>query len=289
MVASDRYHFFGDFMINDFNRIIGYVGFGPVGKSCHSVFKNNCESIIVDPKSSEITLSQMIDKNPGLVFVSLPAPTLASGRVDYSLVFQTLLDLSEKKFPGIVVVKSTLTPDIVVEMFNQFESRIKLVFSPEFITEKNWKSDAQFPDQIILSGHYAACDTLKYIYIWHSNVDRAESRIRITHYFDAAMAKYAINCFLALKVSFFNQIYDIYKEKLQSFDEYTWQEFSSLVSADKRIGTSHISVPGPDGHFGYGGRCFPKDVKAFIEYAGQDTLPILKEAEIYNLKRRMQG
>ena len=74
----------------------------------------------------------------------------------------------------------------------------------------------------------------------------------------AAFAKYVENTFLATKVTFFNEMYNIYKGmEFEDFDVMV-----EAISIDPRIGLSHTQVPGPDGKFGYGGHCLPKDVAA---------------------------
>ena len=281
--------FFGDFMSFTFNRIIGYIGHGTVGKSCSEIFKFNCQSVIVDPAHSALDIQGMINFTPDLVFISLPAPTLGSGKVDYSLIFEALNTLRDNEFKGIVVVKSTLTPDIVCEMFNLFEQDIRLVYSPEFITEKNWQTDVKCPSMILFSGNYRACLDLRTIYERHSSVDRPGNRIRIVDYVDAAMIKYTINTFLSLKVAFFNQIHQVYSDFAGGeIRPDTWNDFIAILTVDDRMGKTHMSVPGDDGKYGYGGRCFPKDVKAFLEFGKEENLSILKEADLYNLKRRLQ-
>jgi len=76
------------------------------------------------------------------------------------------------------------------------------------------------------------------------------------------MVKYFTNCFLALKVSFANEMFEITENLNLDYDKVV--EYATL---DKRLGKSHWAVPGPDGDFGYGGHCFPKDVKALIKLA----------------------
>ena len=74
----------------------------------------------------------------------------------------------------------------------------------------------------------------------------------------AAFAKYVENTFLATKVTFFNEMYQIYNEiGFEGFDQMV-----DAISIDPRIGRSHTQVPGPDGKFGYGGHCLPKDMAA---------------------------
>ena len=83
------------------------------------------------------------------------------------------------------------------------------------------------------------------------------------------MVKYVTNAFLATKVSFANEMYEIC-EKL----DIDYDKVIEYVLHDERLGKSHWAVPGPDGDFGYGGHCFPKDVKALIKVAiDNDILP----------------
>ena len=76
------------------------------------------------------------------------------------------------------------------------------------------------------------------------------------------MVKYFLNSFLATKVSFANEMYQIC-DKL----DIDYDKVIEYAKYDDRLGKSHLNVPGPDGDFGYGGHCFPKDVKALIEVA----------------------
>ena len=76
----------------------------------------------------------------------------------------------------------------------------------------------------------------------------------------AEMIKYFTNSFLATKVSFANEMYDLCLKLNLDYDKVV--EYSVL---DKRIGNSHLNVPGPDGDLGFGGHCFPKDLSALIK------------------------
>ena len=76
------------------------------------------------------------------------------------------------------------------------------------------------------------------------------------------MVKYFTNCFLATKVSFANEMYQICNGL-----EIDYDKVIEYTQYDRRIGDTHLEVPGPDGDFGYGGHCFPKDVRALINVA----------------------
>ena len=83
----------------------------------------------------------------------------------------------------------------------------------------------------------------------------------------AAFAKYVENTFLATKVTFWNQMYQIY-------NDLGYKDFDAMVDAisvDPRIGKSHSQVPGPDGKFGFGGHCLPKDTNALLRMSSKNT------------------
>jgi UDPglucose 6-dehydrogenase len=101
---------------------------------------------------------------------------------------------------------------------------------------------------------------------------------------EACTVKYAINSFLATKVTFFNQLLDICDANGSDFSI-----VRQIITHDTRIGNSHTLVPGINGERGFGGHCFPKDTEAFIRYARTtlDTpFDLLESAVEYNKKVR---
>ena len=90
-----------------------------------------------------------------------------------------------------------------------------------------------------------------------------------------------------MKVILFNEI----KSVFDNFDSNNdWLSFINALSKDKRIGDSHMSVPGPDGKYGFGGPCFPKDVSAIIEYSRElgSELSLLNKANAINISIRAE-
>ena len=95
---------------------------------------------------------------------------------------------------------------------------------------------------------------------------------------EAEITKYAHNVFGALKVTYFNGIYDICKKNNLDYDK-----VREGVLLSGYINAPHTQVPGPDGKFGYGGKCFPKDVNAFTELlSGYPIYEILKPLKSLN-------
>jgi UDPglucose 6-dehydrogenase len=277
---------------------IGFIGYGFVGQACHRAFKHNTEAIIIDPKHSETTWNEFAMWQPRLTFVSLPAPTLEDGSVDAAAIYAVFQQLADIKYDGLVVLKSTLPPDIVHDLYVKFghakifnkTGPLKYIYSPEFLREANWEKDAVEPVMMILAGEFLECKEVEEIYKNHSHIGRY-TRFFFVDYKEAAFAKYAINTFLATKVVFMNQLYQLYADMYgkSPIHPETWQAMMDMLSADTRFGHSHLQVPGPDGNFGYGGTCFPKDVKAFVGCDKNERLTILREVEHANTQIRLTG
>ena len=132
---------------------------------------------------------------------------------------------------------------------------MNLVFNPEFLTEANAVEDFNNQSRIILGGPRPATTELRRLYskvFPKAHIIKTDS----TH---AEMVKYLTNSFLATKVSFANEIYQICDKLKVDYDKVV--EYATL---DDRLGKSHWQVPGHDGDFGFGGHCLPKDLSALI-------------------------
>ena len=117
---------------------------------------------------------------------------------------------------------------------------------PEFLTERTAYEDF-CKQRIIFCGEI---ELLKQIF-------KGKEYEEMTS-LEAEIAKYAHNVFGALKVTFFNGIYELAKDRACDYDKI---QKGFLLS--EYINDTHTYIPGPDGKFGYGGKCFPKDVRAF--------------------------
>lgn len=276
---------------------LGFIGYGFVGKSCHLAFKHNSDAYIVDPKYFSLTIDQLIEIDPKMIFVAINAPTLDDRLVDASAIYTVFSQLAQAKYGGIVVLKSTLPPEIVEDLYVEFghsavmakEGPLRYVYSPEFLREEHWEEDALNPRMIILAGDYNDCREIQSYYEKHSHIRL--TRFQFVDYKEASLIKYTINTFLANKVTFMNQIYQLYSDVYggHRLHPETWAEFTHILTVDPRMGISHMNVPGNDGQFGYGGTCFPKDVKAMIGFDVNNRLSVLRESELANTKIRLTG
>ena len=133
-----------------------------------------------------------------------------------------------------------------------------MVFNPEFLTERSAKFDFINQSRYIIGGDKKS--TEKVGELFKKRFGQSISIIQ-TNYNTSEMIKYMCNCFFATKVSFLNEM-----RLVADKSNVNWDLAIEGFIRDGRIGHSHLQVPGPDGKFGFGGSCFPKDVRAMISF-----------------------
>ena len=237
---------------------LGIVGHGFVGKATDWGFNKSIDKFIVDPLLNT-SVSDLKEFNPEIVFICVPTPMSDDGSQDSSIIENVIEELILNCPNAIKVVKSTVLPSIL-EKLHKLDT--KLVYNPEFLREKHANLDFQESEMIIFGGDRNISTKVSNAYLKHSRCKTKEHIF--TDLKTASLIKYSINTFLASKVIFFNELHSIY-EKLEVKD--SWESIVNVISKDKRIGDSHMNVPGHDGRKGFGGACFPKDSLALIKYA----------------------
>ena len=155
----------------------------------------------------------------------------------------------------IVAIKSTIPPGTTNRLNKECE-HISVIFNPEFLTEANFIEDFRNQSRIIIGGERPATTKLRQVY----SLAFPDATIVKTGSKTAEMVKYMTNTFLATKVSFANEMYEICERLGIDYDKVV-----EYAIYDERLGKSHWAVPGPDGKMGFGGSCFPKDINALIE------------------------
>lgn len=242
---------------------IAIIGHGFVGKAVEHGFKQN-NLFIIDPQLGTDT-SLILDKHLDAVFICVPTPMGEDGKIDASIVLKVIDEL--KDLNTILVLKSTVTPDIVGEIAAKVKN---FVYNPEFLTERNALNDFEFPFMNVYGGDVRYTTALEYIYKNYTICKDAPSHHMSA--VEASFTKYAVNSFLFTKVVFWNQFSEL-------CDQYSadYSKIQKAIGADARIGMSHTTVPGHDGRKGSSGPCFGKDVPALINFSDK-TLIILREA-----------
>ena len=243
---------------------IGIIGQGFVGTAVKEGLKQfyEIDTFDLDKTKRDVDyIEDIIDRN-NIIFVCLPTPMKKDGSCDTSIVENTVMELDNLALTRqcsnrIVVVKSTIPPG-TTEKLNDECKHIQIVFNPEFLTEANSINDFKNQNRIIIGGLRPASTKVRQLFYKafpKAHIIKTSSTI-------AEMVKYMTNTFLATKVSFANEIFEICNRLGIDYDKVT-----EYATHDERLGKSHWSVPGPDGHYGFGGSCFPKDINALISVA----------------------
>ena len=249
------------------------AGHGFVGKAVANSLRSKHEIVIVDPKYTTDEIKQHHDAD-GLI-ICVPTPTTENNVCDASII-ASILDHVPIFMP--VLIKSTVTPGIA-EGLEEIYTEHSIVYSPEFLRANSAERDFINQKYMVLGGEDPEC-------FWQDLFQTTLPNCNLIFNCsakEACLIKYASNSFLALKTSYFNQIFDICLNNGMEFDV-----VRQILAYDKRIGSDHTLVPGPDGERGWGGHCFPKDTAAFIQWSNTvgQTISILEEAVNYNRQIR---
>lgn len=243
-------------------RKIGIVGNGFVGSAVAHGFGLHSEIMIydADPNRSQNSLDSVVN-NCEFIFIGVPTPMSieTGGTLDLSImddVFDKINDVWSQDSNPIFIVKSTVVPGSVEKYVAKYP-KMRIVFNPEFLTERSARLDFINASRIVLGGAKNDVDDVENLY----RERFPYTKIIKTDHKTAQFIKYMCNCFFATKVSFMNEM----KQASDAFG-CTWNDIMDGFVSDGRIGNSHLDVPGHDGSLGFGGKCFPKDINAFIGF-----------------------
>jgi UDPglucose 6-dehydrogenase len=264
----------------------GYVGL--VSGTCFAEIGHDVTCIDIDPKKIETLkagkspiyepgLTELLERNikagrvhfslnyesvkeAKAIFLAVGTPSADDGRADLTYLRKAAIEVAKNiSDDAIIVIKSTVpvgtNTEIKKIISENTKKKFHLVNNPEFLKEGSAVEDFMRPDRVII-GHqdeYA----MKAMEELYAPLVRQGNPIFGMSNLSAEMSKYAANCFLATKISFINEI-----ARLCDATSADIEEVRKGISSDKRIG-HHFLYPGP----GYGGSCFPKDVKALIATA----------------------
>lgn len=254
---------------------VGLIGHGYVGKAVEAFFDGHVKKVVVyDKAKPELSTLKDVVSSAEVIFVCVPTPMKKDGSCFTGIVENVFADiqnaareLGRSQDSFIVIHKSTVKPGFTEEMQLRFPN-MRIVYSPEFLTEKNSINDFKETNRIILGGD--AEDTLVVFKYFEGAIpERIANDRTVILQCDptvAEMVKLYTNGILMTKVLFSNEIYQIC-QKLGI----EYEEVRVLANLDHRIGAGHTKVPGHDGQLGAGGHCFPKDInnlRAFCREIG---------------------
>ena len=239
---------------------VGIIGNGFVGSAIMHGFVLHVDDIMIydkDKKRSTHSISDVANKSD-VIFICVPTPMFESGECDLSIVESVTEELSKYDCIGkkVIVIKSTVVPGTTEALAKKYP-HMNFVFNPEFLTERKARLDFINTSRIVLgSNNILANNIVEKLY----RLRFPFTKIIKTDFGTAQLIKYMCNCFFATKVSFMNEMHQI----CNAIDG-DWNKALEGFITDGRIGNSHVDVPGHDGDFGFGGKCFPKDLNAMIK------------------------
>lgn len=242
---------------------IGIIGNGFVGKATKLLECFEISTIVYDIRPEacqplETTLEDI--NNCDLVFFCLPTPLNHNGMCYTKILEHSINTISNPH----KIVRSTVPID--------FCKTHKCNFMPEFLTELNWRDDfINNQEWIIGTDNNDAVFKNKIITLFHLAEQYGainSNRVYFTTTSEAACIKLFKNTFLSSKVSLMNEYYDICKKKNINYNNVV-----KLMALDKRIGTTHMNVPGYNNIRGFGGTCFPKDTHSLYSQFQEEDIP----------------
>jgi len=260
---------------------MGLIGNGFVGNAIYENLKQRYEFFVFDlnPERKTCDSVREVCENANIIFVALPTPMRPDGSCDLSIIFSVMKEINLNYRNNVVVLKSTVVPGTCDTIRAQYP-QMRIVFSPEFLTERNFIQDFKNSNRMIFGGNSndteACVEAVKEVF---PNKIYVQTELKT-----AEMVKYFINTFLATKVSFANEI-----KQICDSANINYYRVMQLALLDDRLGQSHLRVPGPDNSLGFGGTCFPKDINALMNFAKSNSInpTVLQAAWEKNLEVRL--
>ena len=240
---------------------VGVIGNGFVGEAISFAFSSVANMYIYDTDSSRCLNDIESVHKCDFVFVCVPTPMFQDGSQDLSYVESAFEKATDRP---IYILKSTVLPGTTKKLSEQYPN-FKIIFSPEFLTERTAKLDMLTQSRIVLGGELLLTDKAKTLFNKRfkiKNIIQTDSKT-------AELIKYMNNTFFATKVSIMNE-FKLLCDKIGG----NWEDALKGFVSDGRIGDSHLNVPGHDGKLGYGGTCFPKDVNALISFSKKHNISL---------------
>lgn len=265
---------------------IAIVGYGFVGKAVEHGFDIYSNQIyLVDPLVGKDIPTMFKEFEPEIIFICVPTPMGDNGVINSSIIETVMSEIYDHttnvEHKPLVIIKSTITPDIAKKLCASYP---RTAYVPEFMRERHAFDDF-VNHQMLVIGSESTYDSTEIQDLFENHSKCVRCAVHYVKPEIASMIKYTLNTFLATKVLFFNELYDVFGQLgiSDSFDKFT-----DIISNDARIGPSHMQVPGPDGRFGFGGACFAKDTAAFIRFSENIDKPmtLLKHAVLKNIEYR---
>ena len=235
---------------------IGIIGYGIVGQAVQYGF-SRYNIYIYDKYKNYESLEDVVVKSD-YIFICLPTPVKANeSGIDLAIMDDNIKKIAKltNGTDKIIIIKSTIVPGTTGRYSKKYPKTI-FAFNPEFLRESSFLQDFINSDRIVVGAKND--QVFRKISSLYQSIMPA-TPIFYTDPTTAEMVKYMANCYLATKIIFANEMYDICKRL-----KIKYEEVKKMVTADSRIKDTHLDVTTLRG---FGGKCFPKDLLALKHLA----------------------
>lgn len=256
---------------------IGIVGYGIVGQALAYGFARH-KIYFYDKYKKSLTLAEVV-KQSEFIFICLPTPMKHNeSGIDLAIINQTVADLARftNGTDKIIVIKSTVTPGTTMALAKKYP-RCHFAFNPEFLTEANYLEDFVNADRTIV-GATNDLVSRRLVVLYRERFPKM--KIFQTDPTTAELVKYMANTYLATKVIFANQIYDLCQTLGVNYEE-----VKKMVVADHRIYNSHLDITTERG---FGGKCFPKDTVALLGLAKKLKVDLSLLEKVWRINKKIR-
>jgi len=240
--------------------LLGVAGLGVVGGAVCTGFTKRGWTVKGYDKYKNGGMGSTADLlDCDIVFLCLP--TLFSeekGQYDHSAINEVVTSLSQSHYKGLVVLKSTVEPGTTQALSERFPN-LDIAHNPEFLTARTAADDFEAQPHIVC-GKTSSCDGDKFeslVSLYRSGWP--DSTLSCCMSNESEACKSFGNCFYAAKVLVFNEYFLLCQKMGINFEQVV-----ELMLLQGWVDPHHTKVPGPDGHMGFGGMCFPKDTSALL-------------------------
>ncbi len=243
---------------------IGIIGYGVVGKAVALTLSKAYDLVRYD-KYAKLDLFKDL-KDCKIIFVTVPTPfDCETNCVDESAILESLDKLQKINYNSIVIIKSTLPPGYSDRYAEEYD--FTMVFNPEFLRESTTPNEDFANQETVVIGTENATvfSSVKEMY---QKALQPSAKYYHTSLAEAEMIKCAQNTMLASRVALANMIYDACEQNEINYNKVRELAFDKF----KILGPHMVQVPGPDGRRGFGGKCLPKDIRAFSTVQDSDLL-----------------
>jgi UDPglucose 6-dehydrogenase len=244
---------------------LGIIGGGVLGRAVARGFMEHADVRVYDVVEERSTHRYLEDVATAAVVICLPTPPRPDGTCDTTALDDFLHTAYAEEYwrkDSCYIIRSTVPIGYTQAKAEQYLYGRPLFHSPEFLTARCAVVDFQTPARNILGGLSIKLDqwTPEYAAAWERAVTLYQRRfpgvpLVLTTATTSELVKLATNSFFAAKVSLFNLFHEV-----ATAHGLEWQDVLAGILTDGRIAHAHTAVPGPDGQYGFGGTCLPKDL-----------------------------